>query len=133
MFFSNFVLTAVLTLASSIAMAHVQSQNYTASRITIQSQNTFDNVISKLYADIGGPDKVSDWQSIVQNITSYDEASKEKFEDEVNAVVGPHGFMIFLVRPNPPRSFSKTAKRTLTTPRSSTTVPGCLSSMSVTD
>lgn len=97
MFFAKVVLVAILILTSSVTMASPRSQNYTATRITIQSSNTFDHVINKLYADIGGPDKVGDWQGIAKNITSFDEASKKKFEDEVNAAVGPHGFMIFVV------------------------------------
>ncbi|ESZ91394.1 hypothetical protein SBOR_8213 [Sclerotinia borealis F-4128] len=35
------------------------------------------------------------WPSIAANITSYNKTSKEKFIKEVEAAVGPEGFMIF--------------------------------------
>jgi len=76
-------------------MATFKSEKYSGTRITIQSPNAFNEVINKLYSSIGGPNQVDEWKKAAKTKTSYSEVSRKQFEDQINAVVGPHGFMIF--------------------------------------
>ncbi|EDN95799.1 predicted protein [Sclerotinia sclerotiorum 1980 UF-70] len=51
--------------------------------------------MSNLYTSIGRPSDMK-WLAMGANIKSFDEASRETFIKEVEAAVGPEGFMIFL-------------------------------------
>jgi len=79
-------------------MATFKSEKYSGTRITIQSPNSFNEVINKLYSSIGGPNQVDEWKKAAKTKTSYSEVSRKQFEDQINAIIGPHGFMIFQVR-----------------------------------
>jgi hypothetical protein len=78
-------------------MATLTTKTYTATRLTIHSHKTFTQVTEKLYSSIGSPLQTTEWQKVAKSITSYSEASKKQFEEQIEALVGPHGFMIFQV------------------------------------
>ncbi|KAI9640563.1 hypothetical protein NHQ30_010861 [Ciborinia camelliae] len=77
-------------------MAHnnITSFTYSVTRRTSHTSLPFETVISNLYRSIGQSTALK-WPSIAANITSYDETSKEQFIKEVEAAVGPEGFMNF--------------------------------------
>lgn len=73
------------------------SFTYPVTRKTFHTALSFETVTSNLYTSIG-PSTALKWPAIAANITSYNETSKEKFIAEIEAAVGPEGFMNFGVR-----------------------------------
>ncbi|KUJ16600.1 TT1751-like protein [Mollisia scopiformis] len=76
-------------------MATFKAEKYEATRITIQSPNSFNQVLKNLYSSIRDPSRVDEWKKKAKSITSYSDESRKQFEDNVNSAIGPHGFMIF--------------------------------------
>lgn len=70
------------------------SITYPVIRETFHSKLPFETVISNLYSSIGKSDALK-WPSIAASIAAYDESSKENGIKEVEAAVGPEGFMNF--------------------------------------
>ncbi|KAE8451641.1 hypothetical protein EG329_003098 [Mollisiaceae sp. DMI_Dod_QoI] len=76
-------------------MTTLKAEKYEATRITVQSPHSFDQVLNKLYSSIGDSSRIDEWKKTAKSITSYSEESRKQFEDRANETVGPHGFMIF--------------------------------------
>ncbi|KAH8684279.1 hypothetical protein BGZ60DRAFT_163105 [Tricladium varicosporioides] len=77
-------------------MTTQRSDILTANYTTFHTPHPFQTVISKLYSSIGFPSDVGKWKEVTKSITSYGEASQDAFVKEIENLVGPHGFMIFL-------------------------------------
>ncbi|KAJ8069533.1 hypothetical protein OCU04_003183 [Sclerotinia nivalis] len=71
------------------------SSTYSVTRKTSHTSLPFETVMSNLYTSIGRPTAMK-WLAMGANIKSFDEASRENFIREVEAAVGPEGFMIFV-------------------------------------
>jgi hypothetical protein len=82
-------------------MANKKVENYTGTRVTFHSTQPFDVIMQKLYASIGGPEKIPAWLGIARSISGYSAEDREKFIQGAEKQIGPHGFMIFQVPPLP--------------------------------
>ncbi|CZR67771.1 uncharacterized protein PAC_17670 [Phialocephala subalpina] len=76
-------------------MASPKIETYQGTRLTFQSPKFFDEVMQKLYFSIGGPDRIGSWKRPVHSVTISTEEARERFEEGIKAVLGPHEFMIF--------------------------------------
>jgi hypothetical protein len=90
------ILLSLLLITSTQALLPVTQQPFAGTRITIHSDQNFTTVTSALYVEIGLPANAK-FPAIVENITSYNATEQALFISEVEAAVGPHGFMIFAV------------------------------------
>ena len=57
----------------------MKSEAFEGTRITIESNKPYDEVLSKLYASIGSAEKMGAWQSIASNIKSDSDDAREGF------------------------------------------------------
>tara|TARA_R110002060_G_scaffold48816_1_gene59791 strand:+ start:2409 stop:2696 length:288 start_codon:yes stop_codon:yes gene_type:complete len=73
-----------------------QTQKFEASRITIKSPKSYDDVLKALYTSIGSPEAVSEFPKIMKGVFEAPNP-QEQFVSTVNKTVGPHGFMIMQV------------------------------------
>lgn len=71
---------------SSAQQPKLTTTNYETVRVSVVSPNPFDDVMKKLYASVGSE---SAWPSKIST------ESLEAFSNDINAAVGPHGFMFF--------------------------------------
>jgi hypothetical protein len=74
-----------------------KSQSFEGTRITVESNKHFDEVITTLYSSIGSPSDTGKWMAIAKSIKSYSDEAREEFMSATKKAVGPHGFMIFQV------------------------------------
>ncbi|KAH7417803.1 hypothetical protein BKA64DRAFT_652906 [Cadophora sp. MPI-SDFR-AT-0126] len=70
-----------------------QSQKFEATRVTLTSPKLYSDVLTALYTSIGSPDVVGEWLKSMKGISQSVDA-REQFDNSVNNMVGPHGFMI---------------------------------------